>query len=60
MNPLSIIPMSSSFNVSEVVVTRTFHYEPRSYLEYCEESGEEPTEKGFPNLSEPVEVRVET
>jgi hypothetical protein len=36
-----------TFNISEVEATQTLIYTPDSYLEYCQENGEEPTEDGY-------------
>lgn len=41
------------FNVTEVEATQTLIYTPESYLEYCEQQGEEPTETGFLAYLEP-------
>jgi hypothetical protein len=35
------------FNVSELVVTHSYHYSSFEYLAYCAENEEEPTEQGF-------------
>lgn len=37
----------TDFNIAEIVVTHTYHYEPDEYLAYCESNNEEPTEEGF-------------
>lgn len=38
-----------TFQVAEIVVTHTYHYQPQEYLDYCKEYDEEPTEQGFFN-----------
>jgi hypothetical protein len=35
------------FNVSEIIVTHTYHYVPDEYLNYCADNDVEPTECGF-------------
>lgn len=38
-----------AFDIAEIVVTHSYHYDPSQYLKACEEDGEEPTEEGFYN-----------
>ena len=35
------------FNIIDVTVTHTYHYDPSEYLECCEQNGIAPTEAGF-------------
>ena len=46
-----------SFNLAEIVVTHTYHYDSSEYISYCADNEEEPTEEGFyafmlPEISE--------
>jgi hypothetical protein len=34
-------------NIKNIRVTRTIEYSPESYIEYCEEENETPTQDGF-------------
>lgn len=36
-----------SFNVTEIVVTHTYHYSPSEYVGYCEDNDKGPTLDGF-------------
>lgn len=33
--------------IKSMIVTRSIEYSPEVYLEYCEETGETPTQEGF-------------
>jgi hypothetical protein len=35
------------FNIIDVTVTHTYHYDPSEYLECCEQNGIAPTEAGI-------------
>lgn len=37
-------------NIKSIRASVSFEYTPESYLEYCEESGESPTQQGFVNF----------
>ena len=36
-----------TFQIAEIVVSHTYHYQPDEYLAYCNDVGEEPSEQGF-------------
>ncbi len=38
------------FNIIDVTVTHTYHYDPYEYLKYCEGNDLTPTEEGFINF----------
>lgn len=37
----------TDFNIAEVTVTHTYHYEPSDYLNYCDETNTAPSLEGY-------------
>lgn len=47
-DPSSPVPIPGPlYTIKPVAVSRTIYYTPESYLEYCAEYDEEPTQDGF-------------